>query len=357
MEYLTTSVDGLPADKRTSSPGSPRTVIQRQRLWRSRCRRQSPLAASCGDPIQAQSADEHHCVGKEHQEKLVVPGGLDTEAVAGINDALQLMPTTTFGRWRLTAVAKNTITRSARNRSASLPQALRANHGGFCNVSGAPPGVGAPLPNPPLSGERARRRCVRSSIIITRRRRSRKFDRWTNRCSAATASMLNMPALPCRRPRDHGAHLCGDQATRRRGRRACQVPRPVGLRPPGDPFSAGEIEQLVAYQINAAITLASYAGHHHYPSCHGTLGNLSRRPLRTLPTRCTGAIRAVDRNLFALTIALQQTGCARPNDAGLRAFSLKSTLTACTERARWCAIQPAREYPTPPEAANAWSYG
>ena len=48
-----------------------------------------------------------------------------------------------------------------------------------------------------------------------------------------------------------------------------------------DPVLAGEIERLVAYQIGAALALASYAGHRiTYVNAHGTLANLAETDTR-----------------------------------------------------------------------------
>jgi UPF0271 protein len=42
------------------------------------------------------------------------------------------------------------------------------------------------------------------------------------------------------------------------------------------PFSTGEIERLVAYQVGAAQALAAYAGHRiSYVKSHGALGNIT----------------------------------------------------------------------------------
>jgi len=44
------------------------------------------------------------------------------------------------------------------------------------------------------------------------------------------------------------------------------------------PFSAGEIERLVAYQIGAAQALSTYAGHPiTHVKAHGALGNLTQQ--------------------------------------------------------------------------------
>ena len=72
------------------------------------------------------------------------------------------------------------------------------------------------------------------------------------------------------------------------------------------PFSTGEIERLVAYQIGAAAALAAYAGHRlTYVKPHGALGNISceERPVADAIAR---AIRAVDPTLGFLATALTQ---------------------------------------------------
>jgi 5-oxoprolinase (ATP-hydrolysing) subunit A len=69
------------------------------------------------------------------------------------------------------------------------------------------------------------------------------------------------------------------------------------------PFSTGEIERLVAYQIGAAQALAAYAGTKiTYVKTHGALGNLCEvdRPAAEAVGR---AIKAVDSSLVWLTIA------------------------------------------------------
>jgi len=70
------------------------------------------------------------------------------------------------------------------------------------------------------------------------------------------------------------------------------------------PFSASEIERLVAYQIGAAQALATYAGHRlSYVKAHGALGNLTQTDA-SVARAVTRAIRAVDPTLICLTIAL-----------------------------------------------------
>ncbi|APT32133.1 UPF0271 protein [Methylobacterium phyllosphaerae] len=70
------------------------------------------------------------------------------------------------------------------------------------------------------------------------------------------------------------------------------------------PFSPDEIERLVAYQIGAAQALAAYAGHRiTYVKAHGALANVAaeERPVADAIAR---AVRAVDRDLALLAIAL-----------------------------------------------------
>lgn len=99
------------------------------------------------------------------------------------------------------------------------------------------------------------------------------------------------------------------------------------------PFTAGEIERLVAYQIGAAQALSAYAGHPiTYMKTHGALGNLSE-----VDTHVAGAIaralKAVDRTLVCLAIALSaQERAAR--DAGLTVQSEIFADRAYTEEGR-----------------------
>lgn len=83
------------------------------------------------------------------------------------------------------------------------------------------------------------------------------------------------------------------------------------------PFSTGEIERLVAYQIGAAAALAAYAGHRiAYVKPHGALGNISceERPVADAIAR---AIKAVDPTLGFLATALTQQ-VAAGEAAGLK---------------------------------------
>ncbi|MET3415061.1 5-oxoprolinase subunit PxpA [Methylobacterium sp. 1030] len=70
------------------------------------------------------------------------------------------------------------------------------------------------------------------------------------------------------------------------------------------PFSPGEIERLVAYQIGAAQALANYAGHRvTYVKTHGALGNVAAED-RTVADAVARAVRAVDRDLRLLANTL-----------------------------------------------------
>lgn len=70
------------------------------------------------------------------------------------------------------------------------------------------------------------------------------------------------------------------------------------------PFSAGEIERLVAYQIGAAQALSTYAGHPiTHVKAHGALGNLTQQD-ESVAQAVNNAIKAVDPSLICLTIAL-----------------------------------------------------
>lgn len=70
------------------------------------------------------------------------------------------------------------------------------------------------------------------------------------------------------------------------------------------PYSVGEIERLVAYQIGAAQALAVYAGHPiTYVKAHGALGNLTQTD-PAVAAAVSRAIHAVDPNLVCLAIAL-----------------------------------------------------
>ncbi|WP_375456445.1 5-oxoprolinase subunit PxpA [uncultured Methylobacterium sp.] len=70
------------------------------------------------------------------------------------------------------------------------------------------------------------------------------------------------------------------------------------------PFTAAEIERLVAYQVGAAQALATYAGHKvTYVKPHGALGNIAAAE-RDVADAIARAVRAVDRELALLATAL-----------------------------------------------------
>lgn len=97
------------------------------------------------------------------------------------------------------------------------------------------------------------------------------------------------------------------------------------------PFSAAEIERLVAYQIGAAQALARYSGHRvTHVNAHGTLGNLSETEA-DVADAVARAIRAVDRDLCALAIARSEQVRAAER-AGLRVFSQIYADRAYTEQ-------------------------
>ena len=82
------------------------------------------------------------------------------------------------------------------------------------------------------------------------------------------------------------------------------------------PFSPGEIERLVAYQIGAAQALSAYAGHPiAYVKAHGALGNLAQTD-GEIADAINRAVKAVDPGLVCLAIALGEQE-RRGRDAGL----------------------------------------
>lgn len=85
------------------------------------------------------------------------------------------------------------------------------------------------------------------------------------------------------------------------------------------PFSTGEIERLVAYQVGAAAALAAYSGHRiTYVKPHGALGNISCED-RGVADAIARAIKAVDPDLAFLTTAVTQQ-VAAGQAAGLKIF-------------------------------------
>jgi UPF0271 protein len=70
------------------------------------------------------------------------------------------------------------------------------------------------------------------------------------------------------------------------------------------PYTMGETERLIAYQIGAAEALAAYAGHRlTHVKLHGALGNLSQQN-RDVALAALRAVKAVNPRLVCLTIAL-----------------------------------------------------
>ena len=69
------------------------------------------------------------------------------------------------------------------------------------------------------------------------------------------------------------------------------------------PFTHGEIERLVAYQVGAAQALSRYAGHPiTYVKAHGALGNLTQTD-EAVAKAIARAIKAVDPDLICMTFA------------------------------------------------------
>lgn len=72
------------------------------------------------------------------------------------------------------------------------------------------------------------------------------------------------------------------------------------------PFTVGEIERIVAYQVGAAQALAVYAGHRiTYVKTHGALGNMAETD-RAVADAVARAVKAVDASLGLMTIALSE---------------------------------------------------
>ena len=72
------------------------------------------------------------------------------------------------------------------------------------------------------------------------------------------------------------------------------------------PFTNGEIERIVAYQVGAAQALAAYAGHRiSYVKTHGALGNMAEAD-RAVADAVVRAVKAVDPSLGLMTIALSE---------------------------------------------------
>lgn len=70
------------------------------------------------------------------------------------------------------------------------------------------------------------------------------------------------------------------------------------------PYTMGETERLIAYQIGAAEAMAAYAGHKlTHVKLHGALGNISQQN-RDVALAALRAVKAVNSKLVCLTIAL-----------------------------------------------------
>jgi UPF0271 protein len=92
------------------------------------------------------------------------------------------------------------------------------------------------------------------------------------------------------------------------------------------PFTASEVERIVAYQIGAAQALASYAGHRiTYVKPHGALSNVSEAD-RHVSDAIARAMRAVDPSLTFLCIASSEQVKAA------EAFGLKVTCEIYADR-------------------------
>jgi UPF0271 protein len=86
------------------------------------------------------------------------------------------------------------------------------------------------------------------------------------------------------------------------------------------PFSTGEIERLVAYQVGAAQALAAYAGHRiTHVKTHGALGNIAEVQ-RDVADAVTRAVKAVDPSLILLVNALSEA-LRSAEAAGIAAMS------------------------------------
>jgi UPF0271 protein len=72
------------------------------------------------------------------------------------------------------------------------------------------------------------------------------------------------------------------------------------------PYSTGEIERMVAYQVGAAQAVAAYSGHAiRYVKPHGALANLAETE-RDVADAIASSIKAIDASLAFLGIALSQ---------------------------------------------------
>jgi UPF0271 protein len=86
------------------------------------------------------------------------------------------------------------------------------------------------------------------------------------------------------------------------------------------PYSLGEIERIIAYQLGAAQALATYSGHRiTFVKGHGAIGNMTEVD-RSVADAVVRAVKAVDPSLIMLTIARSKQVEAAES-AGLRFIS------------------------------------
>lgn len=118
------------------------------------------------------------------------------------------------------------------------------------------------------------------------------------------------------------------------------------------PLTAGEIERIVAYQVGAAQALASQAGHRiTHVKAHGALGNMMEAD-RSVADAVARAIKAVDRSLIMLAIALSEQVKAAES-AGLTAVAEIYADRGYTEQGRLVPRgQPGAMIDDPEEAAQ-----
>lgn len=86
------------------------------------------------------------------------------------------------------------------------------------------------------------------------------------------------------------------------------------------PFSTGEIERIVAYQLGAAQALATYAGHRiTYVKAHGALNNMAETD-RDIARAIARAVHAVDPLLVVLSVA-RSVQMDAADDCGIKAVA------------------------------------
>jgi UPF0271 protein len=134
------------------------------------------------------------------------------------------------------------------------------------------------------------------------------FGRWNMGDDAAILDIVTSANVAC------GLHAGDPEIMATTFRRAREKNVAVGAHPGFPdlwgfgrriiPFTSGEIERLVAYQIGAAQAMATYAGHRiTHVKAHGALGNLTQQDAEVAGA-VNRAIKAVDPSLICLTIAL-----------------------------------------------------